>query len=347
MTMTSRTSTDEARAALWTGILGAAKHLGKREPLSAARRPAVVQLREGNTEAPVYFIGNGLSEFNLAQLITGDRAIFAVEIPWPAKWHDLTVENETTGLPTVEQMVEPYVAAICAHTRSTRCALVGYSFAGLMAFEAAHQLAERGIAVEPVILLDAPAVYPTSHQVTWEKLQEIWQWPSELRSRDRSTIISRLADSRSIIQWMLADKMKGWGQRVVNAVKRTPAKLTTKLDDMGRPLPWPLIQLLYDNAFESYRPRHLDGRGILFRAEVRDQCPSRSLENGLGWDGLFDKGLQVVEVTGDHLTMMREQRHVLKLAQEMTKTLHRSPANRKQDRQRDIIYVASPATETI
>jgi thioesterase domain-containing protein len=347
MTTTLRSSTDDARAALWTGILGAAKHLGKREPLSAARRPAVVRLREGNAETPVYFIDYRLSQFNLAQSMATDRSIFAVEIPWPAAWHDLTAENETEGMPTVEQMVVPYVEAIAAHARSKRCVLVGYSFGGIMAFEAAHQLAERGIDVETVMLLDAPAVYPTSHQVTWEKLQEIWLRPSDADRTHRPAITQRLASSWSIIQWMLTDKMTGWGQRFVNAVNRTPAKLTTKLDDIGRPLPWPLIQFLYDNAFESYRPRRFDGRAILFRAALRDQCPSRSLENGLGWDGLFGKGVQVVEVTGDHLTMMREQGHVLKLAQEMTDALNRSSPNRtpdgKRDVLRDVLYVASAA----
>ena len=36
----SHAASEEARAALWTGIIGAAKHIGKRERLQAARRCA-------------------------------------------------------------------------------------------------------------------------------------------------------------------------------------------------------------------------------------------------------------------------------------------------------------------
>ena len=54
---TLHTSTHEARAVLWTGILGVAKQLGKREGLPTKRHPSVVQLREGPAETPVYFIG--------------------------------------------------------------------------------------------------------------------------------------------------------------------------------------------------------------------------------------------------------------------------------------------------
>ena len=37
MTRSQRTSTDEAIATIWTGILAAARHLGKREPLPVKR----------------------------------------------------------------------------------------------------------------------------------------------------------------------------------------------------------------------------------------------------------------------------------------------------------------------
>ena len=52
MTRSQRTSTDEAIATIWTGILGVARHLGKREPIPVERRPAVVQLKKGTAETP-------------------------------------------------------------------------------------------------------------------------------------------------------------------------------------------------------------------------------------------------------------------------------------------------------
>jgi hypothetical protein len=136
----SHAASKEARAALWTGIIGAAKHIGKREPLQAARRPLVVQLKPGIATTPVYFIGAGLFEFHLAQLISSEQSVYAVEIAWPSAWHDAAIANDTASCPTLEQLTAPYAAAIRAHAGASPCVLIGYSFNGNIAFEAAHQL---------------------------------------------------------------------------------------------------------------------------------------------------------------------------------------------------------------
>src|ERR1700683_2450246 len=60
VTQPRRTSTDEAHAAIWTGILATAKHLAKREPRPTKRYPSVVQLKNGTAKTPIYFIGAGL-----------------------------------------------------------------------------------------------------------------------------------------------------------------------------------------------------------------------------------------------------------------------------------------------
>jgi thioesterase domain-containing protein len=317
---------DDARAAIWTGILGVAKHLSKREPLQAAQRPLVVQLREGNRKTPIYFVGNGLVEYNLVQSISSDRAIFAIEIPWPAAWHDACACNSTDGLPSLQQMVASYVEAISAHQLSSRCVLAGYSFCGVMAFEAAHQLSQLGIQVETVILLDAAVSFPSLREAAWRKLREIWRHTSHpaVKNQSAEPAAGRLASSCSIIRWMMHAKIKGWTGALVNAVKRSPPKLTTKVDDLGRPLHWSVVRLLYDNAMDTYRPRRSECRGVLFRAQLRDESLSWSLDIGLGWEGLFGKGLKVIFVPGNHQTMMRDQRHLQALARELNVLLNES-----------------------
>ena len=120
--------TADARAAVWHGILGAAKHLGKRAPPPLRQRPTVVQVRQGTSETPVYFIGAGLYELNTAQMMPPRHSIFAAEIAWPAPWHDAAATNDTDATPVLEDMVVPYVTALRAHAGSTPCVLVGYSF---------------------------------------------------------------------------------------------------------------------------------------------------------------------------------------------------------------------------
>jgi thioesterase domain-containing protein len=313
-------STDEARAAVWTGILGAAKHLGKRAPLPLRQRPTIVQLRQGTSETPIYFIGAGLYELNTAQMMPPQYSIFAAEIAWPAAWHDAAARNDTKATPVLEDMVVPYVTALSEHAGATPCVLVGYSFHALMAFEIAHQLQAKGGKVELVMVLDAPAEYPLPHKIAWKNLRNTWMPGASERV---APVASRIAISLSIVRWTLAVAGRFLKRRFVESVWRNPGELTTKLDTLGRPMYWPLIERLYDNSLRSYRLRRLDCRGILFRADRTEDCPSANVDCSLGWADLFGKGLDIIQVTGDHYTMMREHPYDQALAQEMSDALDR------------------------
>ena len=318
--LSSSPMTDEARAAVWNGILGAAKHLGKRAPLPLRQRPTVVQLRQGTSETPVYFIGAGLYELNTAQMMPPQHSIFAAEIAWPAAWHDAAARNDTDATPVLEDMVAPYVTALRAHAGATPCVLVGYSFHASMAFEIAHQLLDKGGQVDLVMVLDAPAEYPAPHRIAWKNLRESWTAGASERA---ASITSRFAVTLSIARWTLAVAGRFLKRRFVESALRDPGELTTKLDTQGRPMHWPLINRLYDNSLRSYRLRRLNCRGVLFRADRAEDCPSANIDDSLGWADLFGKGLEIIQVTGDHYTMMREHPHDQNLAREMSAALDR------------------------
>jgi thioesterase domain-containing protein len=311
-----RKSTDEARELLWTRILGTAKQLGRREWRSTKPLPQVFQLREGAAEAPVYFIASQQFEFHLAQLMCSERSIFGVEMPWPSAWRQAAAKNDIEALPTMDQLVAPYTAALSMHARSSSCVLAGHSFSGLMAFEAAHQLNELGIKVETVILLDAPAKYPAPHQLAWQQLQKDWG-KTPLTDRTTRSIVSRLGCSWSIMWWLLKKEM---GQ-LMRGFLRHRGKLTTRLDDLGAPWHLGMLERLYSNAVRTYRLRCLDCGGVLFRAD--DEGPVRTLDGSLGWGNLFRRGLEIIQVTGNHLTMMQQNPHDQTLAQAMDQLLAR------------------------
>jgi thioesterase domain-containing protein len=294
----------------------AAKHLGKRAPLPLRQRPTVVQLRQGTSETPVYFIGAGLYELNTAQMMPPRHSIFAAEIAWPAAWHDAAARNDTDATPVLEDMVVPYVTALRAHAGSTPCVLVGYSFHASMAFEIAHQLKAKGGQVALLMLLDAPAEYPKPHKVVWNNLREVWRQP-------RQSIASRLAVSFAIGCWALGVATRFVRRRFAESALNYPGELTTKLDTLGRPMHWPLIERLYDNSLRSYKLQRLDCRGVLFRADRSEDCPSGNAAMDLGWADLFGHGLEIVQVTGDHFTMMRELPHDQALAHKMSQVLDR------------------------
>ena len=115
------------------------------------------------------------------------------------------------------------------------------------------------------------------------------------------------------------------------ALKRlwTPEKLidadflTTLVNEDGAPLYWSLVETLYSKARASYRLRPLDGVGIMFRAEPKEERRISAFYAGLGWENLFTKGLETVLVPGDHLSMVRQQPNAQILGQKMKDVLNR------------------------
>ena len=94
-------------------------------------------------------------------------------------------------------------------------------------------------------------------------------------------------------------------------------ELTAIVDEHGAPIRWGIISRLYANLAKSYDPRRLDCQGILFRPDLEYQKSAR------GWEDLFSRGFEIIPVTGDHLTMIRKEPHILKLAHEMKEVVNR------------------------
>ena len=124
-----------------------------------------VARRQG--EPSVYLFIGGRDEVRLAQSMGGEHLVFGIEMPWHLAWRNVPSNNQTSMLPNLEQIVVPYVEAVIAQTGSSSCVLAGYSFAGLMAFEIAHQLQRRGGKVEMVMLLDSWLKLPPRYLVIW------------------------------------------------------------------------------------------------------------------------------------------------------------------------------------
>jgi thioesterase domain-containing protein len=184
-----------------------------------------------------------------------------------------------------------------------------------LAFEIAHQLNAIGSKVELVILLDAPAEYPVFYEIPWRNLRGVWMMPAFEAVTDRRasrSTASRLSISLSIAGWALWRTARFLKHRFVEL--RDPGELTTKLDTLGRPIHRRLIERLYANSLRSYRLQRLDCRGVLFRADRAEDCPALNADHSLGWRDMFGKGLEIIQVTGDHTTMLREHPHDENLA---------------------------------
>jgi thioesterase domain-containing protein len=223
----------------------------------------------------------------------------------------------------MEQLVTPYLAVLGSHARSSSCLLAGHSFAGLIAFEVAHQLRKQGGDVDLVILFDTWAKYPTAREVAWQQWRQNWKRdPNQLSTDQPSRSFgSRLSHSWLATQWMLTQEAKAVYRALVpSPVLRGPSNM---VDEQGAPVPWDLIEKLYMKILSSYRPRCLNARGILFRSEPPDEKYSRAFDESLGWRNLFVGGLKIIPVLGDHYAAIREHNHAL--AQALVQEMDDSP----------------------
>jgi thioesterase domain-containing protein len=280
------------------------------------RRPGVVQLQQGKAELPLYFIYAGPGEFRLATSMGDGRPIFGIQQPWPLVWCDAVARNEISAFPSMEQLVAPYVTALSSHGGSSSCVIAGYSFAGLMAFEVAHEFQRQGGNVELVILIDAPAKRPTVRQVAWQQWRKHWTRTVDEPASEQSShsIGSRLWRSWLVTQWMLGQQMKS----MVRPLVQKPTDHSSIFDEQGVPVPWQYLNRLYAKLANSYEPRRLEGRGVLF---VPISKHERYIDDSLGWKGLFAGGLEIIPVLGDHRSMIRENNQAL--AQKITEMLRR------------------------
>jgi amino acid adenylation domain-containing protein len=281
------------------------------------QQPNVVQFQQGKAERSVYFIFAGPSECRFAEFLDGRHPTFGIQVPWPLAWRDAVANKQTSAFPSMEQLVAPYVAALSSHIRSSSCVLAGHSFAGLMAFEAAHQFQSQGGDVDMVILFDTWVKRPTAREVAWHKWRQEWNRAPKGLATDQlsQSIGSRLRNSWLVTRWMLEQEAR----MVFRAL--LPSEHTCMPDEQGAPLPWRLVERLFTKIFDSYHPRRLDSRGVLFRSEPPDKDYTRAFDDSLGWKNLFAGGLEIIPTLGDHLSMFRQ--HNQALAQQMNEVLKR------------------------
>ncbi len=284
----------------------------------------VIQMAEGGTEPPVYFINPELREFRVAREMGEGRAVFGIETRWPLAWRSALADNRKTDYPTLEQVVSPYVAALSAHARSSPCVIAGYSLSGLMAFEAARQFQKLGGKVELVILIDALGPPPNPFKFAWHIWRQSWKQPANRLSIDKTlqSFDSRVRGPWRTGWWLLG-KAKNRLWSYLNRPETGPETGIDRpshfIDEHGMPLPWSLLIRLCNEIDETYRPTSLDSRGVLFRATRGQQVAVRTYDETLGWKDLFTRGLEIIQIPGDHFSIFRD--HSPMIAQEISRLL--------------------------
>jgi amino acid adenylation domain-containing protein len=228
----------------------------------------------------VHVLGVNGSFFRpLAQAMGLDQPIFG-----------LTVGLLSADTPTsVVDTAALYFQAIQAHRPTGPVGLVAVSLGSYMAFELAQQLRAAGRDVRLLAMMDAdgPGGRKRIGGRAWvaAHLAQLRQGglahAQELALRKLASLRHRLA--------MLRMRIGGRG-----------AAAAKSFDTVDR------FVAANARAIQSYAPRPYDGRMTIIRAADNVFDSQTAIDDGLGWKVLARGGCDVVDVSGDHLSILDE-----------------------------------------
>ncbi|HEX2524920.1 MAG TPA: acyltransferase domain-containing protein [Geminicoccus sp.] len=268
--------------------------------LTRGERPfALVTLRSGQTDCPPLFllhaVGGTVNFYSdLATALQGDIPVHAVQAA------------ALDGVTPPDRRVEAAAARCLDAIRWVQPVgpyrLAGSSFGGLLAYEVTRQLGQTGDYVDMLALIDTPAM---------EDL------PEELS--DDAAVVSYVAGLLGCP--LPAEPLRALGrtsmieQLIARCGKVLPPNTTVADLDLH-------LRVFQANteAMHVYRiePCPLPERVLFFRARERDTHTPAHPERP--WQSRLGRCLEVIEVSGSHLSMMR-QPHVAAIAARLDRAL--------------------------
>lgn len=269
-------------------------------------------LSEGAPGAPPLFLihpagGHSLCYLPLARALGPERRVLGIDATG--------LEAGETPDATTEAMAERCVAQIRDVQPEGPYAIAGWSFGGTVAYEVASRLAARGETIGLLAMFDADAPLPSAPVAGFDdadrladlavdaagfSAREVEVDPDAFRALPGSRRVEALMD-------VLVDAGVLPGGSDLDLVRRFVAVHRANFDAYFayEPAPSPVPIALF---------RARAGLSAAATAVVRDGDPT------LGWARLGTGGVEVVEVPGDHVTMMSAE-HAASLAGELSPRL--------------------------
>jgi len=283
------------------------------------RKPELIQLQAGNAGPELFFLidEGSLGLFKLAHFMGEGPTLYASVVPLPESALRAAAKKQFAALPRMEDLAAEHAALIRSHQMTGPLLLAGHCFGGMLAFEVAHQLQRAGQPVEAVLMLDTWMIRPTS----W------WRKKTWFRAHGR-----KLLQQGPLYLWQKS-------RRRIN-LERDRLAATLKLaisHDFSAHVPWAIIEKVYRHVMAGYRPQVLASRGMLFVS--RDDWLSsayRGLDGSLGASRWFGGGVEILDVPGDHVTVLDEP-HLLELARRYRDGLEKLESRRFSSQSRPLL----------
>lgn len=278
------------------------------EKRAAQPEPRLVQPKQGNSGLPLYFVGTGMAETQIAQLLRGQRPVFLVDIPIPVDWIRSLETGDLEGMPTIEEIGALHAEVMRARVGSAPFVVAGYSMWGRIAFETARALQRGGGDVALVLLLDARV--RSGRNATLAVILSSLRWIWRNRGEDAASARSRLARFAISIGHTLRLAgllLKRVPHVVRNRFRAQIGRPSGYLDSKGAPVPQRIIDSFNRVVGASYRPVGLKCPGVLVRVGFVGEKDTLGYDFTNGWADLFDQDLEIIDIAGEHHAMFRKE----------------------------------------
>ena len=257
-----------------------AQHMSDRD--EAAAWLSLIPLQTSGSRIPLYFMpgggGNMLCFRQITACLGADQPVYCLQ----AKG----LKRGERPLTSVEEMAAYYLEVIRVTRPHGPYILAGHSLGAVVAYEMARRLLEMGEEVPLLVLLDHGG--PDLKFSVMDTL--------------RYTLMNLFSlGPRELFHFLWTGTL--WKLRAKAATRlRTPVAKPT--EEEQNPY-WSSGDTFQESirALKAYHTPPFPGRAVLFRAR---QHPKMWLDSKGGWGRVIENGLEVVDIPGTHMTMLKE-----------------------------------------
>jgi amino acid adenylation domain-containing protein len=248
----------------------------------------LVTLQPAGSKPPFFCVhagGNVLCYQELGRQLGPERPVFALQ-PMPAN-------SQSAAPATVEETAAEYVPVILSAQPQGPYHLAGWSMGGIVAYEIARQLEDRGCQVGLVALLDVPLFDDDAPDDRFDDSASVLLFVNQVAAQMGHHLSLNGLDVRHLA---VPDQLP-YVLEQAQAAGLLPAGIeAAQAQDYFRGFQAGLA------AMARYRPRPFGGKLVLFQ-------PQQLLQNFLPdsrsrWRELARGGLDIQEVPGNHYTML-------------------------------------------
>jgi amino acid adenylation domain-containing protein len=264
---------------------------------------SLVQIQPGEaSKLPLFCIhpigGNILEYYQLAHYLDREQPVYGLQ--------SLGLDGKQIPLRKIEEMATHYIQQIRTVQPIGPYLLLGYSFAGMVAFEIAQQLDRQGEKVALLALLDraSPKFIPTRPSLLESAkihFHNLWLLDREGRIRYILSRISyKLIHKGNYREYMMGQWQEALSPEYINVFD---ANL---------------------QANEDYQAQVYSGPMTLFRCQV--QPLNQALSPDLGWSKLVTGNLQIYDIPTSHHAVLKEP-NIQFVAEQLKSCLGKIPTN--------------------